>query len=206
MRSLLLTMLLFVSGTAAARGLNFSEEMHGYAYWDGEFRAASCYLDVRIPDIDAWRVSPAHAAIVTGYVAFDGGALRALTGQLQIMAQAPGGQGRLLVYRFDGAGFRYVGAKHVRDDRGFDAVDDMTRLRGVFRLPGQTLPEPLSLWTQATWTSEAHFEWWRPSVLWDFAWSFEVTNAWWWEHLTVKLLFLDTFMGGLAEEFFPWLY
>jgi hypothetical protein len=23
--------------------------------------------------------------------------------------------------------------------------------------------------------------------------------------LTVELLFLDTFMGGLAEEFFPWL-
>jgi hypothetical protein len=206
MRSLLVLVLLTLAGAAAARGLNFSEEMHGYSYWDGEFRQTSVYLDVRIPDIDAWRSNPNHAASVTGYVAFDGGALRALSGQLQIMAQAPGGQGRLLVYRLDGSGFRYVGAKHVRDDRGFDAVDDMTRLRGVFRVPGESLPAPLSLWTDASWTSEIYFEWWQPSVLWDFAWSFDVTNAWWWEHLTVKLLFLDTFMGGLAEEFFPWLY
>jgi hypothetical protein len=206
MRSILFVLLTLLATSAAARGLSFSEEMHGYGYWNSEFRDTSFYLDIRIADIDAWRVNPAHTASVTGYVVFDGVTVKSLTGTLHIMAQAPGGVGRLLVYRMEGYGFRYVGAKLVRDDRGFDVVDDTTRLRGVFRLPTQSLPDPYSLWTTASWTSEVFFEWWRPIVLIDFLASFTVTNAWWWEYPAVHIIFLQTFFGGIADEFFPWLF
>jgi hypothetical protein len=204
----ILTFLLLACAAAAvsARGLDFSEEMHGYAYWNGEFRDASFYLDVDIADIDAWRASATHPARVAGHVVFDGATVRSLSGTLEIMAQAPGGAGRLLVYRLGGYGFRYVGAKLVRDDRGFDVVDDTTRLRGVFRLPTQALPDPYSLWVDASWTSEVFFEWWRVGVVWDFFASFRVTNAWWWEYPEVHVIFLQTFFGGLADEFFPWIF
>ncbi len=206
MRILALLAFVLFGTTVAARGLDFAEEMHGYGYWNAEFRDVSFYLDVQIPDIDAWRASAAHPANVTGYTVFDGGAALPITGQLQIMTAVPGVDGRLLVYRLNAASFRYLGAKLVHDDRGFDVVDDVTRLRGVFRTTAQPLPDVHTMLRRAQWSSEVFFEWWRPSVLWDFFVSFTVTNAWWWEHIPVKVLFVETFLGGLAEEFFPWLY
>lgn len=206
MRILCFFLLIVLASIASARGLNFSEEMHGYVYWNSEFRPASVYLDVMINDIDAWRVNPNHAATVSGSLVLDNGAIRPITGQLNILTTVSGIQGRLLVYRLNGSGLRYLGVKQVRDDRGLDLVDDMTRLRGVL-LPSTTaLPTIPELVFQARWSSELHFEWWRPSVLWDFWLSFEVTQAWWWEHLTVKLIFVETVLGGLAREFFPWMY
>jgi hypothetical protein len=206
MRSLAFLVLLLLSLGVSARGLNFAEEMHGYAYWNSEFRPTSVYLKVVIDDIDAWRASSSHAAKVTGSLVLDHVSVKPITGQLSILTTVPGVQGRLLVYSLSGYGFRYFGVKHVRDDRGLDLVDDMTTLRGVLRASTETVPTVSELLFQARWSSELRFEWWRASVLWDFLMSFDVTNAWWWEEPAVELLFAQTVLGGLAHEFFPWLF
>ena len=59
------------AGTAQAGGLLFDEEMRGYGYWNGELRALQFALDVRIPDIDDWRASPAHTAQDAGSLRMD---------------------------------------------------------------------------------------------------------------------------------------
>lgn len=48
-------LLLLAAATSWAKGLSFAEEMHGYAYYQGEYRKIDVYLSITINDIDAWR-------------------------------------------------------------------------------------------------------------------------------------------------------
>lgn len=202
----LVLFLLLLPCTVLARGLTFNEEMHGYAYWQGEFRALDVYLDIRINDIDQWRWNANYPATVTGTMYVDRASVGAITGTLQILAPAPGDDGRLLAYKLKAGSVQYVGVKHVRDDHGFDLVDDMTTLRGVLRYSWETPPTTQELLYLDVWTSEIHFEWWKADVVWNFVWSFHTFNTPWWQDLEVKAIFAQTVLGGLAEEFFPWLY
>jgi len=203
-RKVLFLWLLLLPFSLWARGLSFSEEMHGYAYYQGEFRNASVYLKVVINDIDAWRANPNVAASVTGTLNLDRISPQPINGTLQILAPAPGQDGRLLTYRLASSTLQYVGVKHVRDNAGMDVVDDMTTLHGVFLPHGQAAPTIYDLLYRAMWSSELHFEWWKPSVLLNFAGSFSTINTPWYEDLIVKILFLKTVFGSLAREFFPW--
>ncbi len=204
MRKLLLLLCLILPCLAGARGLSFNEEMHGTAYYQGEYRHVSVVFKIVINDIDAWRANQNYAATVIGTLYLERLPAQAVTGTLQILAPAPGDDGRLLTYRFAGAGLQYLGVKHVRDDGGFDMVDDMTTLHGVFLPAGQALPSVQDLLYGALWSSELQFEWWKVDVLWDFSTSFTTIATPWYDTLGVKILFLKTILGDLAQVFFPW--
>ena len=199
---LLAVLLCFVAGSAQARGLQFDEEMRGHGFWDGELRALHFTLDVRIPDIDRWRASPAHPAQVTGSLRLDAGAAQALSGTLEILAPAPNLDGRVLVYRLTAANWRFLGAKLVRNDGGFDLIDDVTTLHGVLLPRTATWPSVASLVYDGQWSSEVQFEWWRPSIVLAFLDSFTTIDTPWYEVLWVKYLFIDTTFGAVAGEFF----
>jgi hypothetical protein len=198
----LFTLLLFIgAGTASANGLLFDEEMRGVGDWNGELRALHFALDIRIPDIDRWRASPAHPAQVAGTLRFDGGTAQSLAGTLEILAPAPNQDGRVLVYRLTAANWRFLGAKLVRNDGGFDLIDDVTTLHGVFLPRTANWPSVASLVYDGQWTSEVQFEWWRPSIVLAFLDSFTTIDTPWYEVLWVKYQFIDTTFGAVAGEF-----
>lgn len=203
-KNLLLIWILMLPCLAWARGLSFTEEMHGYAFYQGEYRNVSVYFKVVINDIDAWRANPNYAANVTGELRVDRLPSGSVNGTLQILAPAPNDNGRLLTYRFKGAGMQFVGIKHVYNNAGLDLLDDMTTLRGLFQPLGQTQPTVQDLLYGNNWTSELHFEWWKPATLWNFSWSFATISTPWYEDLAVKILFLKTIFGDLAKVLFPW--
>ncbi|MGO4377156.1 hypothetical protein [Pseudoduganella sp. RAF53_2] len=206
MRKFLLALLLclMLPCLAWARGISFSEEMHGYAWYGGEYRLAHVYLNVRIGDIDAWRSNPNHSATVSGTLVMDGVPNQPVTGTLNILSPAPGDDGRLLAYRLNSAAVQVLGVKHVHDDPGMDLIDDMTTLHAVFAPAGQALPSVQDVLYQAVWTSELHFEWWKPDVVWDFTTSMSTINTAWYDELTVRILFVETIFSTLAKVFFPW--
>src|SRR5438128_1774000 len=108
--------LLLLPCTVLGRGLSFTEEMHGYAYWQGEFRYMDVYLNVVINDIDQWRWNANYPASVTGTLALDHVNVGAISGTMLILAPAPSDDGRLLVYKLTSGSYAYTGVKHVRDD------------------------------------------------------------------------------------------
>jgi hypothetical protein len=189
------------AGTAQAGGLLFDEEMRGYGYWNGELHALQFALDVRIPDIDDWRASPAHAAQIAGSLRMDAGAAQPLAGTLEILAPAPNQDGRVLVYRLTAANWRFLGAKLVRNDGGFDLIDDVTTLHGVLLPRTAAWPSVASLVYDGQWTSEVQFEWWRPGIVLAFLDSFTTIDTPWYEVLWVKYVFIDTTFGAVAGEF-----
>lgn len=188
-------------GAAQANGLLFDEEMRGYGQWNGELRALHFVLDVRINDIERWRASPVHAATVAGTLRMDAGAAESLGGTLEILAPAPNQDGRVLVYRLSAANWRFLGAKLVRNDGGFDLIDDVTTLHGVLLPRSTAWPSVASLVYDGQWTSEVQFEWWRPSIVLAFLDSFTTVDTPWYEVLWVKYVFIDTTFGAVAGEF-----
>lgn len=190
------------SAAVQARGLAFDETMRGTGVWAGELRDVRFDFDVTIADIDAWRASTAHPASLAGTVRFDGGAPTALSGTLEILAPAPNDDGRVLVYRLQAGSLRFLGAKLVRDDGGFDLIDDVTTLHGVFLPPAAPWPTVASLVYGGQWSTEVQFEWWKPSVVLAFLDSFATIDTPWYERLWVKILFVETTFGAVAAEFF----
>jgi len=201
---LLLIGILLLPALVWARGLAFTEEMHGYAWYQGEYRNVSVHFKIVITDIDAWRANQNVAASVSGQLSVDRLPGGAVNGTLQILAPAPGDAGRLLTYRFAGAGLQFVGIKHVYNDAGPDLLADMTTRHGLFQPTGQPQPTVQDLLYGHNWTSELQFEWWKPATLWDFSWSFATIATPWYEDLAVKILFLKTIFGDLAKVLFPW--
>ncbi len=200
----LLLLILLLPCLAWAKGISFTEEMHGYAYYQGEYRNVSVYFKVVINDIDAWRANQNYAASVSGQLQLDRLPSSNVIGTLQILAPAPNDAGRLLTYRFNGGGIQFVGIKHVYNNPGLDLLDDMTTLHGLFQPQGQAQPSVQELLYGHDWTSELHFEWWKPATLWDFSWSFATIATPWYDDLAVKILFLKTIFGDLAKVLFPW--
>ena len=191
--------------SAGARGLQFAEEMRGTAYVDGEYRPASVALKVVINDIDAWRVNQNVPATVTGTLYIDRLPSQPVSGTLAILAPAPGDDGRLLTYRLTGTTHAVTGVKHVRDQMSWELIDDMTTLRAVALPKSQPAPSINDLLYNAVWTSEIHFEWWNPSVVWNFSTSFSTINTPWYDVLEVYAIFVVTVFGALADVLFPWL-
>ncbi len=187
-----------------AKGLSFTEDMHGYAWYQGEYRNVSVSFKVVINDIDAWRANQNYAAGVTGELRLERLPAVPVSGTLQILAPAPGDAGRLLTYRFAGAGIQFVGIKHVYNNAGLDLMDDMTTLHGLFQAQGQIQPTVQELLYGHNWTTELHFEWWKPATLWHFSWSFATISTPWYEELSVKIVFLKTIFGNLATYLYPW--
>lgn len=204
LRTILLLLVLLPS-IAFGRGLAFSEEMHGYGYWQSEFRHFDVYLDITIADIDTWRYDANHPASVRGWLLLEGGQWQSITGTLAILAPSPGDSGRLLTYKLSSATTTFFGAKHVYDDRGFDLVDDMTTLRGVIKPAGAALPTLSDILYRDAWSSELRFEWWDTANLASFVGSFDTIDTWWWDDLEVMGIFVRTTFGGVASVFFPWL-
>ena len=198
---LLALLLLCAAGSSRAGGLLFDEEMRGHGYWNGELRALHFVLDVRIPGIERWRASPAHPAQVSGSLRLDTAAALPLSGTLEILAPAPSQDGRVLVYRLESASLRFLGAKLVRNDGGFDLIDDVTTLHGVLLPRSASWPSVASLVYDGQWSSEVQFEWWRPSIVLAFLDSFSTINTPWYDVLRVKLLFIHTTFGAVAGEF-----
>lgn len=194
-------LLCFMAGPVNANGLLFDEEMRGYGQWNGELRALHFVLDVRISDIARWRASPAHPAAVTGTLRMDAGAAESLNGTLEILAPAPNQDGRVLVYRLSAANWRFLGAKLVRNDGGFDLIDDVTTLHGVLLPRSAAWPSVASLVYDGQWSSEVQFEWWRPGIVLAFLDSFTTIDTPWYEVLWVKYVFIDTTFGAVAGEF-----
>jgi hypothetical protein len=203
-----LTLLLALTliGPASARGLSFSEEMHGYAYYQGEFRHAHVFLHVVVVDIDAWRSNPSYAANISGTLVMDRVVTQPISGTLQILAPAPNDDGRLLTYRFHSGSLQFTGLKHVRDAGGVEVVDDMTTLHGVFQPLAETPPSVFDLLYGNLWSSELHFEWWNATTVWNFVTSFVTINTPWYEDWSVKALFVETVLGVLASTLCPWFF
>jgi hypothetical protein len=204
MRKYLMMLFLLLPCLVWARGLSFSEEMHGYAWYGGQYRNVSVYLKITIADIDAWRRDPGYSAQVSGTMVLAGVATQPVAGTLQILAPAPGDDGRLLTYRMASGSVQFLGVKHVRDDAGLDMLDDMTTLHAVLLPVGQPLPSVNNLLYDAAWSSELRFEWWKPATVWDFTTSMSTISTPWYEELEVRLLFVFTIFGNLAKEFIPW--
>jgi hypothetical protein len=204
-RTLAFLCMLLLALAAQARGLQFSEQMGGTAYVDGEFRNASVSLKVTITDIDAWSRNLNTPATVTGTLNMDRMPAQPITGTLVILAPAPGDDGRLLTYRFSSASLQFTGIKHVRDKAGAEVFDEMTTLQGLFQPLGQPAPAVQDLLYKALWSSELHFAWWDPSVVWNFGTSFVTLNTPWYQVLEVEALFVKTVFGALAHTLFPWL-
>lgn len=204
-RFLILLWALMLCAAAQARGLQFAESMSGYAYVDGEFRNASVSLKVVIHDIDAWRRNLDTPASVTGTLVVDRLPVQPISGTLTILAPAPGDDGRLLTYRFNSATLQFNGLKHVRDNAGTEVFDAMTTLRGVFQPVGQPAPGVQDLLYKSLWSSELHFAWWDPVVVWNFAASFDTIATPWYQVLEVQGIFVKTVFGALAHTLFPWL-
>ncbi|WP_284620604.1 hypothetical protein [Aquabacterium humicola] len=198
-------LLLLCTGHASARGLEFSETMRGYVYHEGEFREASVSLRVVIPDIDRWRGNLNLPAAVTGTLFIDRLPAQPIAGTLVILASAPTGDGRVLAYRFSGTSVQFTGFKHVRDSAGVEVFDAMTTLYGLMQPKGQPLPDFNALITGAQWSSEFHFDWWNPAVVWDFGASFQTIATPWYQTLEVQALFVRTMFGALGCTLFPWL-
>ena len=205
-RLVALLLLLAVPGLSHARGLSFDEEMHGNAYYAGEFRLADVYFHAVIGDIDAWVADPEYAAVLSGSLYMDPLQPQQVSGSLQVLAAAPGGEGRVLVYRFANGRQQFVGVKHVYDDIGFDLIDmtdDMTTLHGRFALPGAPAPTVDDLLYHGTWTSELHFEWWKPATVAAFVGSFTALDTPPNQQWQVKMLFLGTVLGDLIPIYYP---
>jgi hypothetical protein len=190
---------------AQARGLAFSETMGGVAFQDGEFRDASVSLRVTIADIDAWGRDLNVPATITGTLTMDRLPTQPITGTLVILAPGPGDDGRLLTYRFASASLQFTGIKHVEDEAGTEVFDDMTTLHGVFQPRGAVPPAVTDLLYGAAWTSELHFAWWDPLVVWNFVASFTTIATPWYQVLEVEAIFVQTMFGALARTLFPWL-
>lgn len=206
MRRLLAALLLGLCAIAAqARGLAFSESMSGYALQDGEFRNASVSLRISIADIDAWSHDLNVPAAVTGTLLMDRLPAQPITGTLVILAPAAGETGRLLTYRFTSATLQFTGVKHVADNAGTEVFDDMTTLHGLFQARGATPPTAIDLIDGAAWTSELHFAWWDPAVVWNFTTSFTTSATPWYQVLEVEGIFVRTMFGALASTLFAWL-
>ena len=206
MGRLLAALLLALFALAAqARGLAFSESMGGYAYQDGEFRNASVSLRVTIADIDAWSGNLNVPATVTGTLFMDRLPSQPITGTLVILAPAVGETGRLLTYRFTSATLQFTGVKHVADNAGTEVFDDMTTLHGVFQARGSVPPSAVDLIAGAGWTSELHFAWWDPAVVWNFTTSFTTSSTPWYQVLEVEGIFVKTMFGASASTLFAWL-
>lgn len=206
MRRLLAALLLGLCAIAAqARGLAFSESMSGYALQDGEFRNASVSLRISIADIDAWSRNLNVPATVTGTLFMDRLPAQPITGTLVILAPAAGETGRLLTYRFTSATLQFTGVKHVADNAGTEVFDDMTTLHGLFQARGAVPPTAIDLIDGAAWTSELHFAWWDPSVVWNFTTSFTTSATPWYQVLDVEAIFVRTMFGALASTLFAWL-
>ncbi len=207
MKKLCLFCLLLLTAAASwAKGLSFVEEMHGYAYYQGEYRRIDVYLSIRINDIDAWRSNQNYPSTVTGTMNVERLASQAVSGTLQILAPAPAANGRLLTYRLAGSTLQFNGIKFVHDDGGFDLVDDTTTLRGVLQDRGQAVPAIDELLNHGAWTAEMQFEWWKPAVLLNFVASFKTISTPWYEDLLVKAQFISTVFGAVGRVFFPWAY
>lgn len=200
-----LLLLLVLALQAHARGLQFSESMSGYAYVNGEFRTASVSLKVVISDIDAWSRNLNTPAALSGTLFVDRLPAQPINGSLTILAPAVGDSGRLLTYRFTSATMQFTGAKHVRDQAGTEVFDEMTTLQGLFQPLGATAPGVAQLLGQAQWSSELHFAWWDPSVVWNFGTSFSTLDTPWYQVLEVEGIFVKTVFGALAHTLFPWL-
>jgi hypothetical protein len=201
----LFALLASLAMTAQARGLQFSETMSGVAWQDDEYRDASVSLRVTIADIDAWSQDLDTPATITGTLAMDGQPAQPIAGTLVILAPAPGDAGRLLTYRFTSATLQFTGIKHVQDQAGTEVFDEMTTLRGVFQPRGQIPPTVNELLDGASWTSELHFAWWDPVVVWNFTSSFTTIATPWYEVPEVEAIFVTTMFGALAHTLFPWL-
>lgn len=202
----LLLCLLSLPTLVFARGLAFAEEMHGYAYLQGEFMRVDVYFNATIGDIDAWKSDAQHPAKLRGRLHLEDGRWLNVTGTLSVMAPSPGDKGRLLIYAFSGDGFQYLGAKHVYNDALLDTLDDVTRLRGVLAPTTTPLPTLDAIVNHDAWTGEMQFEWWDPANVVGFAASFRVINTWWPpDFIDVPRIFLQVYFSGLAAGLFPWL-
>ena len=101
---------------ASAKGLSFAEELHGYAYYMGEHRHVSVYLNVVIKDVDAWQADQNFPGQATGRLVMEGMSDQPVSGFLQVMATAPSDDGRLLVYSFKTSTLQFYGVKHVKNN------------------------------------------------------------------------------------------
>jgi len=197
--------LIGLTSAAQARGLAFSETMSGVAFQGGEYRNASVSLRVTIADIDAWSQNLNVPATITGTLTIDRLPVQPITGTLVILSPGPGDDGRLLTYKFTSASLQFTGIKHVEDEAGTEVFDDMTTLHGVFQNRGDPPPTVNELLYDAAWTSELHFAWWDPVVVWNFVSSFTTIATPWYQVLQVEAIFVQTMFGALAQTLFPWL-
>jgi hypothetical protein len=191
---------------AFARGLQFSEVMNGYVYYDKEFRRASVSLKVVIQDIDAWSNNLNVPASVTGTLFMDRLPAESISGTLTILAPAPGDDGRVLAYRFSSPAVQFTGFKHVRDNGAAGLLDAMTTLQGMVQVKGAPAPNFAELQYSAKWSSALRFEWWNPSIVWSFSTSLQPIATPWYEVPEVQAIFLKTVFGALVcTTLFPWL-
>ncbi|WP_141215528.1 hypothetical protein [Hahella sp. CCB-MM4] len=197
-----------------ADGLRFSETMSGYGTIDNLFRDIRVDLNITIDDIDAWKENPNHMASLQGQLVIDSTISHPVYGYLNILS--PGNIGTCgqaddcyhLVYWMyidDGKpdDSYFIGMKTVRNDSGFDVIDDMTTLVGCFT---QTPDLPLSSAVSDICGSQLQFAWWDPANLYDFTTSFEVFDTPWWRYLLVPGKFLSIVFGNLAQVYFPWIW
>jgi hypothetical protein len=127
-------------------GLTFRETMSGPVALeatdpeagarDPDAKSLSIHCEISIDDIDRFVADREHTGSITGSVEYEafGGELPVTRGIFNLFS--PGGENeRLMQYRLafehDGKPYFLDGAKHVRDDPGFDVWKDTTTLHSV---------------------------------------------------------------------------
>ena len=199
-----------------ADGLRFSETMSGYGTIDALFHDIQVDLSVTIDDIDAWKNNPNHLAQLQGQLSVDGATSYPVYGYMNILspgnADSCGVSGNtdcyhlvywMLVDKPANSPSYFIGMKTVRNDSGFDVIDDMTILVGCFT---DNPNLPMSAYVTDACGSQLQFAWWDLGNLYDFTTSFQVFDTPWWRYPLVPGKFLAIVFGNLARTYFPWIW
>jgi hypothetical protein len=195
-------------------GLEFEESMSGWIgigeknYVEGRIAGQQENTPIRfdakiiIDDLDRFIHLPDHRARLKGTVTFNslGGTWAMEDGVFNLFSLDPASGMRLMIYSFrftadDGKPYFFYGGKHIKDDPGFDLLEDMTTLFTTIYYAG---PDTNAA---AYGAGQIFFDLNDVPALMA---SIKVTGTRWWElhqRIKAKAAFMDFGWGKVREEY-----
>ena len=194
-------------------GLEFTESMSGWigvgekSYVEGRIAGQQENTPIRfdakiiIDDLDRFIHLPDHRARLEGTVRFNplGGPAAMEDGVFNLFSVDPASGIRLMIYSFrftagDGKPYFLYGEKHIKDDPGFDLLEDMTTLfTTIYAGPDNQAP--------VYGAGQIFFDLNNVPALMA---SIKVTGTRWWElhqRIKAKAAFMDFAWGKVREEY-----
>jgi uncharacterized protein (DUF362 family) len=180
-------------------GIGKSDPVEGSVHGEQDGTAMQIDVTIRIPELAAFLNISDHTAELKGTVTFEplGGTMEIDDGVFNLFVIDPESGRRQMVYAFrfigsDGKTYYVSGHKDIRDDPGFDVIDDLTTLfTRVYAGEDSTYPVYGAGRLVFKLTD-------APSLM----ASLEVVgDAWWGQELAAKVAFLSFAYGALRDEY-----